>query len=39
MRNFVTKLIGDRTEWKRMEARGHALPRDYRREAGAGGHR
>ena len=30
MNNLLTKLIGDRKEWKRMEARAHALPRDYR---------
>jgi DNA-binding ferritin-like protein (Dps family) len=30
MSNIMTKLIGDRKEWKRMEARANALPRDYR---------
>lgn len=30
MNNLLSKLIGDRKEWKRMEARAHALPRDYR---------
>ena len=30
MSNLITKLIGDRKEWKRMEARANALPRDYR---------
>ena len=30
MSNFLTKLIGDKKEWKRMEARANALPRDYR---------
>lgn len=30
MNNPLTKLIGDRKEWKRMEARANALPRDYR---------
>ena len=30
MNNLITKLIGDRKEWKRMEARANALPRDYR---------
>jgi DNA-binding ferritin-like protein (Dps family) len=30
MRNLMTKLIGDKKEWKRMEARANALPRDYR---------
>ena len=30
MIDLMTKLIGDRKEWKRMEARANALPRDYR---------
>jgi DNA-binding ferritin-like protein (Dps family) len=30
MSNLMAKLIGDRKEWKRMEARANALPRDYR---------
>ena len=30
MSNVMAKLIGDRKEWKRMEARANALPRDYR---------
>lgn len=30
MTNLLNKLIGDRKEWKRMEARAHALPRDFR---------
>ncbi|HEY9388781.1 MAG TPA: DUF1048 domain-containing protein [Mycobacteriales bacterium] len=30
MNNIMTKLIGDRKEWKRMEARANALPCDYR---------
>ncbi len=30
MNDVMTKLIGDRKEWKRMEARANALPRDYR---------
>jgi DNA-binding ferritin-like protein (Dps family) len=30
MNNIPTRLIGDRKEWKRMEARANALPRDYR---------
>ena len=29
MSNFVTKLLGDKTEWKAMEARSDALPRDF----------
>jgi DNA-binding ferritin-like protein (Dps family) len=29
MLNFLNKMIGDRREWKRMEARAKALPRDY----------
>jgi DNA-binding ferritin-like protein (Dps family) len=27
--NFFNKIIGDKKEWKRMEARAKALPRDY----------
>jgi len=30
MANLLSKLIGDKKEWKRMEARANALPRDYR---------
>lgn len=30
MTNILSKLIGDRKDWKRMEARARALPRDYR---------
>jgi DNA-binding ferritin-like protein (Dps family) len=30
MSKLLTKLIGDKKEWKRMEARANALPRDYR---------
>lgn len=30
MNNIMTKLIGDKKEWKRMEARANVLPRDYR---------
>jgi DNA-binding ferritin-like protein (Dps family) len=30
MTNVLSKLIGDRKQWKRMEARANALPRDYR---------
>lgn len=30
MVNFLTKIIGDKREWKAMEARAEALPRDYR---------
>jgi DNA-binding ferritin-like protein (Dps family) len=30
MSNFLTKILGDRNEWKSMEARADALPRDYR---------
>lgn len=30
MTNFLTRIIGDKKEWKRMEARARALPRDYR---------
>jgi DNA-binding ferritin-like protein (Dps family) len=28
--NFLTKALGDKKEWKAMEARANALPRDYR---------
>jgi DNA-binding ferritin-like protein (Dps family) len=30
MSNFLTKILGDKNEWKSMEARADALPRDYR---------
>ena len=30
MNNFLKKIIGDKKEWRRMEARAAALPRDYR---------
>ena len=30
MENFLKKMIGDKKEWKRMEARAEALPSDYR---------
>jgi DNA-binding ferritin-like protein (Dps family) len=30
MSNFWMKVIGDKKEWKKMEARADALPRDYR---------
>ncbi|WP_370615447.1 DUF1048 domain-containing protein [Mumia sp. Pv 4-285] len=30
MTNFLTKIIGDKKEWKRMEARAASLPNDYR---------
>lgn len=30
MTNFLTKIIGDKKEWKAMEARANLLPRDYR---------
>lgn len=30
MNNFLTKIIGDKKEWRRMEARADALPEDYR---------
>ena len=29
MNNLLTKLIGDKKDWKRMEARAGVLPRDY----------
>jgi DNA-binding ferritin-like protein (Dps family) len=28
--NILTKILGDKKEWKAMEARANALPRDYR---------
>lgn len=30
MSKFWTKVIGDKKEWRSMEARADALPRDYR---------
>ena len=30
MSNFWTKVIGEKKEWRSMEARADALPRDYR---------
>ena len=30
MANWLTKIIGDKKEWRQMEARAAALPRDYR---------
>ena len=30
MTNLVTKLLGDKKVWRRMEARAAALPSDYR---------
>ncbi len=30
MSSILTRLIGDKKEWRRMEARANALPRDYR---------
>ncbi len=30
MSNLLTKILGDKKEWKAMEARANALPRDYR---------
>ena len=29
MENFLTKILGDKKEWRRMEARADALPSDY----------
>lgn len=29
MADFIKKLIGDKKEWKKMEARAHALPEEY----------
>ena len=30
MPNVLARMIGDRKDWKRMEARANVLPRDYR---------
>ena len=30
MSNFWTKVTGEKKEWRSMEARADALPRDYR---------
>ena len=30
MDNFLTRILGDKKEWKRIEARAEALPSDYR---------
>ena len=30
MENFLTRILGDKKDWKRMEARADALPGDYR---------
>jgi DNA-binding ferritin-like protein (Dps family) len=30
MSNFLTKILGDKKEWKAMEARANVLPRGYR---------
>jgi len=30
MTNFLAKILGDKKQWKAMEARANALPRDYR---------
>ncbi len=30
MSNLLTRIIGDKKEWKAMEARANMLPRDYR---------
>src|ERR1700712_2238713 len=30
MDNFLKKVLGDKKEWRRMEARAAALPSDYR---------
>ena len=30
MENFLKKILGDKKEWKSMEARAEALPSDYR---------
>ena len=30
MNTLISKLVGDKRDWKAMEARANALPRDYR---------
>ncbi len=30
MKNFLTRILGDKKAWKATEARANALPRDYR---------
>jgi DNA-binding ferritin-like protein (Dps family) len=30
MRNLLTKVLGDRREWRALEARARALPREHR---------
>lgn len=30
MTSFLTRILGDKKEWKAMEARADGLPRDYR---------
>lgn len=30
MSNILSRMIGEKKEWKRMEAQANALPRDYR---------
>ncbi len=30
MSNLLTNILGDKKEWKAMEARANALPRGYR---------
>ena len=30
MKDFINKVLGDKKEWKAMEARAKALPKDYR---------
>jgi len=30
MKHLLSRIIGDKKEWKAMEARAHALPHDYR---------
>ena len=30
MNDFLKKILGDKKEWRRMEARAEALPSDYR---------
>jgi DNA-binding ferritin-like protein (Dps family) len=35
MISLMTRILGDKKEWKAMEARANALPRDYRTVYGA----
>ena len=30
MKEFIKRIIGDKKEWRQMEARANALPEEYR---------